>query len=203
MEHQTSELEIIAHAFAKTAYESVNLVRRDTLEPHIIHAENVVKILKEAGETDRAIICAALLHDVLEEVSPQNPNYTPLSIDQAFGGDIAQLVFEVTDIYTHENYRDIGHAQRKVLSRLRFASESEAAFKIKLADVIDISVQTVSYFKAGCLTKEIATVFLSDCESLVSALTPRALHSKDPVLKSLLHRAKTQVGFERSRLEGK
>lgn len=203
MEHQTSELEIIAHAFAKTAYESVNLVRRDTLEPHILHVENVVKILRDAGETDRAVICAALLHDVLEEVSPQNPNYTPMSIDQAFGGDIAQLVFEVTEIYTHENYTDIGHAQRKVLSRLRFASESEAAFKIKLADVIDISVQTVSYFKAGCLTKEIATVFLSDCESLVSALTPRALHSKDPVLKSLLHRAKTQVGFERSRLEGK
>lgn len=203
MEHQNSELEQIAHSFARTAYESINLVRRDTLEPHILHAENVARMLKQAGETDRYVICAALLHDVLEEVSPQNPHYTPLVIDQSFGPEISQLVFEVTDIYTHENYKDVGHAQRKVLSRLRFASSSENSFKIKLADLIDNSVHTVSYFKAGILTKEVAGVFLGDYEALVSALTPRARVSKDPVLKSILHRAKTQVDFERSRLDGK
>lgn len=80
------KVEIIkrAYNFAKEAHKGI---RRRSGEPYIMHPIAVAKIASQEIGLGSTSICAALLHDVVEDT-----DYTVEDIEQHFGKKIAQLV---------------------------------------------------------------------------------------------------------------
>lgn len=66
---------------------------RESGEPYITHPVNVAYILAKDVHADRDTICAALLHDVIEDTA-----ITKEEIEREFGRDVATLVDGVTKI---------------------------------------------------------------------------------------------------------
>jgi len=102
--------------------------RRKNIEasPYINHSIALAAILaNEVGITDPDVICAALLHDTIEDTKT-----TPEELSEHFGARIASIVVEVTDDKTlHKVLRkqhQIDHA----------SSLSGEARLVKLADKI-------------------------------------------------------------------
>ena len=86
------KVEIIerAYHFAKEAHKGI---RRRSGEPYILHPIAVAKIASQEIGLGSTSICAALLHDVVEDT-----DYTVEDIEQHFGKNIAQLVEGLTKI---------------------------------------------------------------------------------------------------------
>ena len=94
--------------------------------PYINHPIALVSILAvEAGINDRDTLCAALLHDTIEDT-----NTSVEELVEAFGGSVASLVQEVTD-----NKR-LPKAERKLRQVKHAAHLSAKARLVKLADKI-------------------------------------------------------------------
>ncbi len=117
-----------ARRFASKAHAAIDQRRRYTHEPYIVHPAAVAQLV--AGVTDdEATICAAWLHDVVED--------TPVTLDEIafeFGTDVAALVFELTDVSTAA---DGDRQSRKQRDLRHLAAASAQAKTIKLADMID------------------------------------------------------------------
>ena len=102
--------------------------RRKDLEssPYINHPIALANILwREGGVTDADVICAALLHDTVEDTET-----TEAELRQAFGRKIASVVMEVTDDKTLEK------PVRKRLQIEHAPHLSREAKLVKLADKI-------------------------------------------------------------------
>lgn len=86
------KVEIIerAYRFAKEAHKGI---RRRSGEPYILHPIAVAKIASQEIGLGSTSICAALLHDVVEDT-----DYTVEDIEHHFGKKIAQLVDGLTKI---------------------------------------------------------------------------------------------------------
>ncbi len=86
------KVEIIERAFrfAKKAHGGI---RRRSGEPYILHPIAVAKIASQEIGLGSTSICAALLHDVVEDT-----DYTVEDIEQQFGSKIAELVSGLTKI---------------------------------------------------------------------------------------------------------
>lgn len=86
------KVEIIkrAYLFAKSAHQGI---RRRSGEPYIIHPIAVAKIVSQEIGLGSTSICAALLHDVVEDTE-----YTTEDIKLNFGGKIADIVDGLTKI---------------------------------------------------------------------------------------------------------
>ncbi len=86
------KVEIIERAFefAKEAHKGV---RRRSGEPYIMHPIAVARIVSREIGLGSTSICAALLHDVVEDT-----DYTVEDIEQHFGPHIAQIVEGLTKI---------------------------------------------------------------------------------------------------------
>ncbi len=86
------KVEIIkrAYKFAKDAHSGI---RRRSGEPYILHPIAVARIASQEIGLGSTSICAALLHDVVEDT-----DYTVEDIEQHFGAKIAQLVAGLTKI---------------------------------------------------------------------------------------------------------
>ena len=86
------KVEIIerAYRFAKEAHKGI---RRRSGEPYILHPIAVAKIASQEIGLGSTSICAALLHDVVEDT-----DYTVEDIELHFGKKIAQLVAGLTKI---------------------------------------------------------------------------------------------------------
>ena len=86
------KVEIIERAF-RFAKEAHKGVRRRSGEPYIMHPIAVARIASQEIGLGSTSICAALLHDVVEDT-----DYTVEDIEQHFGPKIAQLVEGLTKI---------------------------------------------------------------------------------------------------------
>lgn len=81
--------------FAEDAHQEQ---KRDEGDPYIIHPIRVTRNLIEGmGVTDPDLICAALLHDVLEDTEE-----TRATIASRFGGRVADLVEHLSQDKVHE-----------------------------------------------------------------------------------------------------
>ena len=89
--HRKKE-EIITKAF-NFAREAHKGVRRLSGEPYIMHPIAVAQIACEEMGLGSTSICAALLHDVVEDT-----DYTVEDIENIFGAKIAQIVDGLTKI---------------------------------------------------------------------------------------------------------
>lgn len=122
------KVEIIerAYRFAKEAHKGV---RRRSGEPYILHPIAVAKIASQEIGLGSTSICAALLHDVVEDTE-----YTTEDIEQHFGAKIAQLVEGLTKI-SGGIFGDKASVQAENFRKLLLTmSEDIRVVLIKMAD---------------------------------------------------------------------
>lgn len=132
--------------------------RKYTEEPYIEHPVRVAEIVRSVPHTPE-MICAAYLHDVVED--------TPVSIGeiyQEFGDITGRLVEELTDEYVKAKYPHLNRRNRKQKEVERQATMGRAAKTIKLADVIDNTRDIVIN------DKDFAVKYIPEMESLVRVL---------------------------------
>lgn len=112
--------------------------KRKSGEPYIIHPVEVALILTEI-EMDSASICAALLHDVIEDTTFDYKN-----LEQEFGEEIAMLVEGVTKL-SRINFKTREEAQAENLRKMFLAMAKDIrVVLIKLADRLH-NMRTLNY----------------------------------------------------------
>jgi GTP pyrophosphokinase len=122
------KVDIITRAFnfAKHAHKGV---RRNSGEPYILHPIAVARIVSEEIGLGSTSICAALLHDVVEDTE-----YTVEDISNLFGPKIAQIVNGLTKI-SGGIFGDKASAQTENFKKLLLTmSEDIRVILIKIAD---------------------------------------------------------------------
>jgi len=117
-----------ASQFAKAAHSAIDQRRKYTREPYIVHPAAVAKLVASVSD-DEAMICAAWLHDVVEDTA-----VTIVEIEIDFGDDIAALVADLTDVST---VADGNREARKLIDLKHTKAASPRAKTVKLADLID------------------------------------------------------------------
>ena len=124
---ERGKLALLLKALAFAAHKHRDQRRKDAeASPYINHPIALADLLvNEGGVTDVEVLCAALLHDTVEDTAT-----TPEELANAFGSRIARIVAEVTDDTA------LARAERKRLQVERAASISPEAKLVKLADKI-------------------------------------------------------------------
>ena len=122
-----SELALLLKALAFAAHKHRDQRRKDAeASPYINHPIALADLLvNEGGVTDVEVLCAALLHDTVEDTAT-----TPQELAEAFGSRVAGIVAEVTDD------KKLPKAERKRLQIEHAAGLSPEAKLVKLADKI-------------------------------------------------------------------
>jgi guanosine-3',5'-bis(diphosphate) 3'-pyrophosphohydrolase len=121
------ELALLLKALAFAAHKHRDQRRKDPeASPYINHPIALADVLvNEGGVTDVEVLCAALLHDTVEDTAT-----TPEELGAAFGERVARIVAEVTDDKT------LPKAERKRLQVAHAGELSHEAKLVKLADKI-------------------------------------------------------------------
>ena len=121
------ELKLLLKALSFAAHKHKDQRRKDAdASPYINHPISLADILCNEGHvTDIEVICAALLHDTIEDTQT-----TPEELDAEFGQSIRAIVMEVTDDTS------IPRSERKRLQIEHAAHISDKAKLVKLADKI-------------------------------------------------------------------
>jgi len=121
------ELGQIIQALAFSAHKHRDQRRKDhKASPYINHPIALADVLvNEAGITDPVTICAALLHDTIEDTETSTEELL-----EAFGPEVLSVVLEVTDDKT------LDKADRKRAQVEHAAGKSDRAKMVKLADKI-------------------------------------------------------------------
>ena len=122
-----SELALLLKALAFAAHKHRDQRRKDAeASPYINHPIALADVLvNEGGVTDVEVLCAALLHDTVEDTDT-----THEELASAFGSRIARIVAEVSDD------KALSKDERKRLQVEHAASISAEAKLVKLADKI-------------------------------------------------------------------
>jgi len=121
------DLKILLKALAFAAHKHRDQRRKDVeSSPYINHPIALANILCNEGHvTDSNVICAALLHDTVEDTDT-----TPEELEREFGKEIRGIVMDVTDDKTLEK------AARKQRQVEHAAHICDQAKLVKLADKI-------------------------------------------------------------------
>jgi len=121
------ELALLLKALAFAAHKHRDQRRKDPgASPYINHPIALADVLvNEAGVTDVEVLCAALLHDTVEDTAT-----THAELAAAFGARVARIVAEVTDD------KALPKAERKRLQVEHAGGLSPEAKLVKLADKI-------------------------------------------------------------------
>ena len=131
-----TELEARAKEFATYWHGSIDQRRKYTNEPYIVHPAAVAKLVRSVPHTE-AMLCAAWLHDVLEDTPAQH-----VDIYNKFGRKIFSMVLSLTDVSTPF---DGNRAVRKAIDLVHTAKASAEAKTVKLADLIDNTKSIVAH----------------------------------------------------------
>lgn len=118
-----------AMEFARAAHKGQ--FRKYKNEEYIEHPKRVAQLVKTVPHTTD-MICAAYLHDVVEDTT-----VSLNEIRQKFGDRVADLVAELTDVFVKKDYPHLNRKKRKENEVERQSKMSPEAKTIKLADVID------------------------------------------------------------------
>jgi len=144
-----------ARKYAEAAHSSIDQRRKYTNDPYIVHPAAVAKLVSTVTDNVE-MICAALLHDVVED--------TTVTLDQIrseFGDIVAQLVSELTDVSV---LADGNRKIRKAIDREHTRQASPEAKTIKLADLID-NARSITQHDRG-----FARVFMEEKRLLLDVL---------------------------------
>jgi len=149
------DLERKAKEFATHYHASIDQRRKYTFEPYINHPAAVAELVRRVPHT-KAMLCAAWLHDVVEDTP-----CTLYEILSNFGLEVASLVKELTDV---SQPSDGNRAVRKAIDRAHLAKASAAAKTVKLADLIDNTITIVAH------DPKFAKVYLAEKALLLEVL---------------------------------
>ena len=121
------DLKRLLKALAFAAHKHRDQRRKDVdSSPYINHPIALANLLCNEGHvTDTNVICAALLHDTVEDTDT-----TPEELEREFGKEIRSIVMDVTDDKTLEK------TERKQRQIEHAAHISDQAKLVKLADKI-------------------------------------------------------------------
>ena len=143
--------------FAKTAHESIDQRRKYTNEPYIVHPAKVAEIVSNVTD-DENMICAAWLHDVVEDTP-----VTLADVRDKFGDDVAHLVDGLTNVSKPE---DGNRETRIAIDRNHTAGTDSRTKTIKLADLIanldGIVDQNARFARKYIAEKELLLAVLRD-----------------------------------------
>ena len=115
--------------FATAAHQGQT--RKYDNEPYIVHPIAVSKMVADMTN-DPEMIAAAVLHDVVEDTE-----VTGEEIHKLFGDRVAELVYDLTDQFTKENYPNFNRKKRKQLEAVRLGKCSKDVQLIKICDMAD------------------------------------------------------------------
>lgn len=138
-------VEAIVLDFANSAHRGQK--RKYTGEDYIEHPIAVALAVREQfwhdSDHDRNMVCAALLHDVLEDTDVDHAQlraFLHRTVDVNSAEQILKWVVELTDVYTKEDFEYLNRAERKRREAERLSSVSYEAQCIKRADIHDNSL---------------------------------------------------------------
>jgi guanosine-3',5'-bis(diphosphate) 3'-pyrophosphohydrolase len=140
--------------------------RKYTPEPYIVHPVRVMKLCAEYTKKE-TILCAALLHDVLEDTpvtEPQLLDFLAAIMDPGAARETLKLVVDLTDVFIKENYPQYNRRLRKDLERERIAKTHPDSQTVKYADIIDNCNEIVKY------DRDFARVFLHECRATLKVI---------------------------------
>ena len=170
-----------ARIFAERAHSEVGQVRKYSGLPYIIHpisVSNYVNVLAPDIEGKDDAICAALLHDTVEDTKVVLED-----IYEEFGGIVGDMVFYLTDISQKE---DGNRAFRKQKDLDHNCKGDFWAQTVKCCDLMD-NTSDITAFDCN-----FAQTYLKEKEKALAALTKAA----DPVrehAKNVLAAAQTNL----------
>ena len=128
-------LELLLHASVFAAEKHKFQRRKGFLKiPYINHPLKVCKILIDVHEEDKNILCAAILHDTLEDTET-----TETEIKELFGEKVLKIVMEVSDDMS------LPSKIRKELQIKKAPSLSREAKLIKIADKASNIADLIAY----------------------------------------------------------
>ncbi|MCW2606788.1 MAG: (p)ppGpp synthetase SpoT/RelA [Frankiales bacterium] len=135
--HPKADLKVVQRAY-ETAERFHEGQRRKSGDPYITHPLAVTTILAELG-MDTTTLCAALLHDTVEDTA-----YTLADVTKEFGEDVAHLVDGVTKL-DKIKYGEAAEAEtiRKMIVAM---AKDPRVLVIKLADRLH-NMRTLRYLK--------------------------------------------------------
>jgi len=150
--------------------------RKYTPERYIVHPVRVMETLKNYTD-DMAILAAALLHDVLEDTKTSKDDIYEFLItilDWPTVQRTIDLVIELTDVFTKEDYPQWNRRKRKAMELERVMKTGSDAQTIKYADILDNCNEIVSH------DRHFANVFLHECKKLLEVMDKgnKDLHKK-------------------------
>lgn len=125
-----------AQEFAHEAHDRIKQVRKYSGEPYWVHTDAVAAIVAAVTGSTEDMVVAAHLHDLLEDVTPKNPDYSEARIAELFGKPVLLMVKELTDVFTKEAYPQWNRAKRHTMENERLGTISTQSKTIKLADLI-------------------------------------------------------------------
>jgi (p)ppGpp synthase/HD superfamily hydrolase len=131
-----SDLILAARTFAEKAHAEQK--RKYTGTPYVEHCFEVANLVAGVGGTD-IMICAALLHDTLEDTKTVRGDFVMCFGDQ--GIFIGDLVEELTDVSKPE---DGNRKARKAKDLEHLSKATPSAQTIKLADIISNSLNIIA-----------------------------------------------------------
>jgi GTP diphosphokinase / guanosine-3',5'-bis(diphosphate) 3'-diphosphatase len=133
-----------------------NDTRDDGTTPYAVHPVRVMEYMRRiAGEKDENVLCAALLHDTIEDCAI---NYDDVA--REFGEDVANLVAELT------NDNRLPKPERRAAMIEHLPQLTARAKRIKLADRLD----NVLDLLRGSGTDEKRLRYLDETERILDAL---------------------------------
>lgn len=137
--------------------------RKYTPDRYIVHPVRVMKLCRE-HTSDPSVLAAALLHDVLEDTPTSEEDIraflSKLMLPPVVNKTL-QLVKELTDVYTKENYPQWNRHKRRSMEAARLAKASAEAQTIKYADILDNSGEIIPY------DLDFALRFLKECKAIL------------------------------------
>lgn len=140
-----------ARDFAHKAHDAIEQRRKYLNTPYWFHTDEVAETVFSTGATAFAV-AAAHLHDyredVVTELEKQGREVELVFFEReynAFPVTTRELVNQLTDEYTSENYPNWNRARRKAAEAQRIAGISNEAKTIKLADLLSNTASIVEH----------------------------------------------------------
>jgi len=148
---------------------------RDSGVPYIIHPIRTALILvEETGVQDVDLLCAALLHDVLEDGTASIEE-----IERVFGSDISSIIKKVTRIRS-ANESEEEKTKAKIEKLQEIAQEDEKVRLLKLCDVLD-NMRSIEFIPELSLSRKKIPRWkkeLKDCVLPIAEKTNQGLFEK-------------------------
>lgn len=162
-----SETQIIEYVTDYADQAHAIQVRKYTGDKYIVHPVKVMETLR-ALHYDVPVLCAALLHDVLEDTAVSSGDMAEalrVVMDEQQVKKTISLVVELTDVFVKANYPGLNRRSRKEREANRLAGVSSEAQSIKYADILDNVNDLVSH------DADFAKKYLSEAKKMLDVMT--------------------------------